>query len=248
MLFFSSSSSFYVRKTAIFTITTRNLQYVYKKNIGYKFLSTSKTTATVIQSNNNNNDNNNYRNVLVPIANGTEEIEAVTIIDTLVRSGASVTIASIHNNDNNNNTNDSNSDRNVVICSRGVRIQANKFISDCIDIDWDLIVCPGGMPGAENLRDSVELKELLLRQEKDNKLIGKMMMIIMIMLLSMMIYDDDDDDDLVEYDFEYEYDDDDDGDDTGDNYDDNNNLDDKIRIKDFSSYNNMISVAIITYY
>jgi len=185
MLFFSSSSSFYVRKTAIYTITTRNLQYIYKKSIGNKFLSTSKTTTTttttVIKSNNNDN---NYRNVLVPVANGTEEIEAVTIIDTLVRSGASVTIASIHNNnDDDNNYNDSNSDRKVVICSRGVRIQANKFISDCIDIDWDLIVCPGGMPGAENLRDSVELKELLLRQEKDNKLIGKMMMSIMMMMI-----------------------------------------------------------------
>ena len=186
MLFFSSSSSFYIRKTAIYTITTRNLQYIYKKSIGNKFLSTSKTTTTTVIKNNNND--NNYRNVLVPVANGTEEIEAVTIIDTLVRSGASVTIASIHNNnDDNNNINDSYIDRKIVICSRGVRIQANKFISDCIDIDWDLIVCPGGMPGAENLRDSVELKELLLRQEKDNKLIGKMMMSIMMMLLLSMM-------------------------------------------------------------
>ena len=187
MLFFSSSSSFYIRKTAIYTITTRNLQYIYKKSKGNKFLSTSKTTTTTTVIKSNNNDNN-YRNVLVPVANGTEEIEAVTIIDTLVRSGASVTIASIHNNnDDNNNINDSYIDRKVVICSRGVRIQANKFISDCIDIDWDLIVCPGGMPGAENLRDSVELKELLLRQEKDNKLIGKMMMSIMMMLLLSMM-------------------------------------------------------------
>ena len=206
MLFFSSSSSFYVRKTAIYTITTRNLQYIYKKYIGNKFLSTSKTTAKVIKSHNNDN---NYRNVLVPVANGTEEIEAVTIIDTLVRSGASVTIASIHNN----NDDDNNSDRKVVICSRGVRIQANKFISDCIDIDWDLIVCPGGMPGAENLRDSVELKELLLRQEKDNKLIGKMMMSIMMLLVDYYdddyeYYDDEDnDDDVVEYDDEYDDDD-----------------------------------------
>ena len=39
----------------------------------------------------------------------------------------------------------------------------------------------GGMPGAENLRDSVELKELSLRQEKDNKLIGKILMSMMMM-------------------------------------------------------------------
>lgn len=36
--------------------------------------------------------------VLVPIANGTEEIEVVTIIDTLIRAGSNVTIASIENN------------------------------------------------------------------------------------------------------------------------------------------------------
>jgi len=119
-VFLSSSSSFYVRKTAIYTITTRNLQYVHKKNIRNKFLSTSKTTTTVIKS---NNHDNNYRNVLVPIANGSEEIEAVTIIDTLVRSGATVTIASIHNNDNNDNDNNNN-DRNIVIGSRGVRTQS----------------------------------------------------------------------------------------------------------------------------
>jgi protein deglycase len=38
------------------------------------------------------------RKVLVPIANGSEELEAVTIIDTLARAGADVTLASVENN------------------------------------------------------------------------------------------------------------------------------------------------------
>ena len=46
---------------------------------------------------------------------------------------------------------------------------------------------PGGMPGTDSLRDSVELKELSLRQEKDNKLIGKMLMSMMMMSTMMMI-------------------------------------------------------------
>lgn len=35
------------------------------------------------------------KHVLVPVADGTEEIESVTIIDTLVRAGALVTVASV---------------------------------------------------------------------------------------------------------------------------------------------------------
>ena len=35
------------------------------------------------------------KHVLVPVADGSEEIESVTIIDTLVRAGASVTVASV---------------------------------------------------------------------------------------------------------------------------------------------------------
>jgi protein deglycase len=38
------------------------------------------------------------RRVLVPIATGSEELEAVTIVDTLVRAGANVTLASVENN------------------------------------------------------------------------------------------------------------------------------------------------------
>lgn len=38
------------------------------------------------------------KHVLVPVADGSEEIESVTIIDTLVRAGASVTVASVSEN------------------------------------------------------------------------------------------------------------------------------------------------------
>lgn len=93
--------------------------------------------------------------VLVPIADGTEEIEAVCIIDILRRAGAEVTVASVGERQ--------------ITASRGVRIVADCRIEDCGNDDFDLIVLPGGMPGAENLRNSKMLAQLLRRQQSDHK-------------------------------------------------------------------------------
>ena len=95
--------------------------------------------------------------VLVPIAMGTEEIEAVTIVDTLVRAGAKVTVASAE------------AGQLQVVCSRGVKLCADLFIQDCSSHSWDLIVCPGGMPGAQRLRDSDCLTNLLKLQHEAKK-------------------------------------------------------------------------------
>lgn len=94
------------------------------------------------------------KQVLVPIATGSEEIEAVTVIDTLVRGGAAVTVAY------------ASTDKSTleVVCSRGVKLVADKFIEDCVNDQWDLVVCPGGMPGAVNLRDSEALTSILKKQ------------------------------------------------------------------------------------
>jgi len=91
------------------------------------------------------------KKVLVPIADGTEEIEAVCIIDTLRRAGAEVTVASVDNLQ--------------VTASRGVKLVADALIADCTDQTYDCIVLPGGMPGAEHLRDSTELIGLLKKQK-----------------------------------------------------------------------------------
>ncbi|EME32683.1 Protein DJ-1 homolog B [Galdieria sulphuraria] len=99
------------------------------------------------------------RKVLVPIANGTEEIEAVTIADTLVRAGAQVTIASVEN-------------QLQITASRGVRIVADKLISDCTNEQYDLIAIPGGAKGAEKLGSCEELITLLRQQQQSGKFIG----------------------------------------------------------------------------
>ena len=91
------------------------------------------------------------KNVLVPIAEGIEELEAITIIDILRRARANVTVASL-------------SDDLAVTASRGCKLVADAPIAVCVENRYDLIVVPGGMPGAENLRDSKELTMMLKRQ------------------------------------------------------------------------------------
>jgi 4-methyl-5(b-hydroxyethyl)-thiazole monophosphate biosynthesis len=93
--------------------------------------------------------------VLVPIADGSEEMEAVIIIDVLRRAGAEVTLASV-------------GDRQVT-ASRGVTIVADTTIDTCRDAVFDLIVLPGGIPGAEHLRDSVILTDLLSGQRAQDR-------------------------------------------------------------------------------
>ncbi len=97
------------------------------------------------------------KRVLVPIANGTEELEAVSIIDTLRRAGAEVTVASVEATLQ-------------VTASRGVKLVADALIADCAGETYDLIALPGGMPGAEHLRDSAPLTAMLRRQRDEGRL------------------------------------------------------------------------------
>jgi 4-methyl-5(b-hydroxyethyl)-thiazole monophosphate biosynthesis len=93
--------------------------------------------------------------ILVPIADGIEEIEAVTLIDVLRRAGADVTVASVGDLQ--------------VTASRGVKLSGDCLISECSDSAYDLIVLPGGMPGAEHLRDSRDLVSMLDRQRREGR-------------------------------------------------------------------------------
>jgi len=91
-------------------------------------------------------------NILVAIADGIEELEAVTVIDVLRRAGAEVTVASVGSLQ--------------VAASRGVKLTADAHIAQCADKTYTCIVLPGGMPGAEHLRDSQVLIELLKTQKQ----------------------------------------------------------------------------------
>lgn len=86
--------------------------------------------------------------VLVCLAPGSEETEAVTTIDLLVRGGLNVTTASV--------TDDGSME---IRCSRGVRLLADAPLIEVADNEFAAIVLPGGLKGAEAFRDSPLLVE-----------------------------------------------------------------------------------------
>ena len=92
---------------------------------------------------------------LVPLAQGCEELEAITITDLLVRAGISVTTCGL--------------DDLPVKASRGTTIIPDTSIDKVMDETYDLIVLPGGLPGADHLRDNDLLQLLLKKQAKENK-------------------------------------------------------------------------------
>eukprot|EP00884_Botryococcus_braunii_P012527 jgi/Botrbrau1/21275/Bobra.39_2s0064.1 len=51
-----------------------------------------------------------------------------------------------------------------VVCSRKVKLVADDLITNLKNVDYDLIALPGGMPGAERLRDSAPLTKILEKQ------------------------------------------------------------------------------------
>lgn len=96
--------------------------------------------------------------VLVPISNGTEEMEAVIIIDMLRRGGCEVIVAG---------------DGDVVVCAWGVRLLPDMMIDDIADDDtFDAIVLPGGSQGVSNFSRSSVLESVLQRHTVAKGLVG----------------------------------------------------------------------------
>lgn len=96
------------------------------------------------------------KTAFVPIADGSEEIEACTIIDVLRRAGVQVTVAGVRVRQ--------------ITASRGVVLVADKTVADCEGEVFDAIVLPGGMPGAEHLRDCEPLIAMLKAQQAAGRL------------------------------------------------------------------------------
>ena len=99
------------------------------------------------------------KNILVPLATGFEEIEAVTIIDVLTRAGVNVLTASLDDNKN-------------VKGANGIVVVANYTITQ-IDVDsLDMIVLPGGWDGTHALADDENIQSILKKMNEDQKHIG----------------------------------------------------------------------------
>lgn len=101
------------------------------------------------------------KKVLVPIAPGTEEMEAITIIDTMVRAGFEVTVASADFEG-----------ALTMKASRGVTLTADCKLVDIADDEFDVIALPGGVGGSEVFRDSTLLVEIVRQHKYDGKLMA----------------------------------------------------------------------------
>ena len=96
--------------------------------------------------------------VLVPLSDGFEEIEAVTIIDVLRRGGVEVVTASIH-------------DRMDVQGAHGMAVRADRQFDEAQRDSYDAIVLPGGGGCSETFRQLEPLHERLRRQRDAHRLL-----------------------------------------------------------------------------
>lgn len=93
--------------------------------------------------------------VLVPLADGCEELEAVTIIDLLRRAGVEVVTAGLREG--------------VVKASRGVQLLPDTTFDVALQDDYDMVVLPGGMPGATHLKEDARVLALLKKMAAAGK-------------------------------------------------------------------------------
>jgi len=96
--------------------------------------------------------------VLIPLADGFEEIEAISIVDVLRRGGVQVVTAAV-------------SKRNVI-GANGVNVVADEHIDAANAADFDLIALPGGNLGYVNLAKSAKVIALLKEFDAAKKPIG----------------------------------------------------------------------------
>lgn len=97
--------------------------------------------------------------VLVPLAKGFEEIEAVGIIDVLRRGGIEVFVASLN-------------EEPLVKGANGISIQTDMQINDVPVDDLDMVVLPGGWDGTYALADDPNIQIILKEMDAKGKNIG----------------------------------------------------------------------------
>lgn len=100
------------------------------------------------------------KKVLAVLADGFEEIEAISPIDVLKRAGASVTLAALEKYDNLK-----------VRGAHDIYVQCDALLSDVASDDFDAVIFPGGMPGAKNLSESREVRDLITHTYDSGKLV-----------------------------------------------------------------------------
>ena len=87
--------------------------------------------------------------VLIPLATGCEEVEAATLIDLLRRADIKVTTASLATKE--------------ISGAHGLNLVADTTLDEVKERSFDMVVLPGGQPGADNLNADSRIHEILKR-------------------------------------------------------------------------------------
>ncbi|MEJ8567520.1 DJ-1 family glyoxalase III [Elongatibacter sediminis] len=98
------------------------------------------------------------KRVLVPLAPGCEELEAVTIIDLLRRADIEVVVAGL--------------EAGPVTASRGVRLLPDTTLDEALDADYDMVALPGGLPGSDHLAEDPRIGAVLNRMHEGGHFVG----------------------------------------------------------------------------
>ena len=97
------------------------------------------------------------KKVLVLLADGFEEIEALTVVDVLRRGNVDCKICSIEDED--------------VRGTHDIIIKSDCNINEINSEEYDAVVLPGGLPGADNLKADC-VKELVIKMNDKNKIVA----------------------------------------------------------------------------
>lgn len=96
--------------------------------------------------------------VLIPLAKGFEEIEAICMIDVLRRGGLDVIIAGVGTS--------------TVLGAHQIEIVTQCLVSEVKSDDLEMIVLPGGWDGTKNLAEDADVQRLLKEMDAKKKMIG----------------------------------------------------------------------------
>lgn len=96
--------------------------------------------------------------ILLPLAPGFEDLEAITLVDILRRGGLHVTTAGLSPG--------------PVQGARGTTVLPDTVLESVLDQEFDMIILPGGQPGTRNLHQDERIKALLLRFRDQGKFIA----------------------------------------------------------------------------
>ncbi|QQR89592.1 MAG: DJ-1/PfpI family protein [Myxococcales bacterium] len=94
-------------------------------------------------------------NACLLLAEGFEEIEAITVLDVLRRANIDIAAVGV--------------DSESVLGAHGIKVQTDLTMPQAVDRNWDVVILPGGLPGAQKLTQSKEVQKLIKKQHQQSK-------------------------------------------------------------------------------